>query len=695
MIISDSVQSTCDICHRGCGVVVHIKEGQPVKVEGDPVSPVNEGKLCIKGRASLEYLNHPDRLKYPLRREGKRGTGNWQRITWDEALATISEKLLESKEDHGAESVAFISGGAKGFGDSIMVRLANVFGSPNISWQGHVCAVPKTKADEITYGSTLPTQKEGAPGCVVIWGSNTADTLFHRYRKLLKSLREETKIIVIDPREIAIARKADFWLKVRPGSDLALALGLINVIINENLYNQDFVTDWTIGLDELRTHIQDYSPDKVEGITWIDANTIKEVARLIALNGPVRIDGGNALDHNVNSFQTFRALSILKAITGNMCKPGTVFQNSPIPFIKRRSAELELWDALPEEVWQKRVNAGLKHLPIVRYVTPESIMKAIVEANPYPIHSVYMHACNSLITHANARYTYEALNRLDFLAISDMFMTPTATLADVVLPAASYLESNGVSVMSGLQIQQKTAQLGECRSNYETLYGLAERLGLAEYFFSTEEEWWDHILKPAGLTFSQLKQSGTVSNKGQYGKIKVDRFDTPSGKVELYSDRLAEWGFDPIPVYYEPPETPYSAPVLAKEYPLILTSAKSIAFTHSCDRQIKSLRRTHAEPITSIHPETAAKLGIKDNDWIHIETKRGRIKQKAALSSKLDPRVVIVEFGWWFPEKGVRELFGWAEANINILTDNAPPHNREMGSTNLRGILCKVYKAES
>ena len=695
MIASGTVRSTCDICHRGCGVLIHIEGGQPVRVEGDPNSPVNEGKLCIKGRASLEYLHHPERLRHPLKRSGKRGDGNWQQIPWDEALGIISDKLLETKENYGSESVAFISGGAKGFGDSIMVRLAYVFGSPNVSWQGHVCAVPKALADEITFGSTLPAQKEGSPGCVVIWGSNTADTLFHRYRKLLKSLSKETRIIVIDPREIAIVRKADFWLKVRPGSDLVLALGLLNVIINENLYDRDFIANWTVGFDELRAHVQDYPPDKVAGITWIDAETIKKVARLIALNGPVRIDAGNGLEHNINSFQTFRALSILRAITGNLGTPGSVFQNSPIPFVKRRSAELELWDELPMEIWQKRVSAGLNYLPIVRYVTPESIMKAIVESKPYPIRVVYMHACNSLITHANAKYTYEALNKLDFLTVSDMFMTPTAALADVVLPAASYLECDGISVMGGLQIQQKVIRLSECRSNYETLYGLAEKLGLAGYFFSTEEEWWNNILKPAGITFSQLRQLGTVSNNGQYGQFQVDKFSTTSGKVELYSHQLAEWGFDPLPTYYEPPETPYSAPELVQEYPLIFTTWKSATYTHSCGRQIESFRRTRAEPLTAIHPETAGKLGIKDGDWVYIETRRGRIKQKTVLSLKVDPRVVIVDFGWWFPEKGARELYGWAEANVNILTDNTPPYSREMGSTNLRGILCKVYLAKS
>jgi anaerobic selenocysteine-containing dehydrogenase len=668
--------------------------GEPVGIEGDPQSPVNEGGLCIKGKSALELLHHPDRLKHPLKRTGERGDAHWQRIPWDEALGIIEERFQGFKEKYGAESVAFIRGGAKGLDDSILVRLANVFGTPNVAWQGHVCALPRWLAADVTFGRLLPAEKKASTGCAIFWGSNTAHTLFYFYRKLRKSFSKDTKVIVIDPGKIAIASKADFWLKVRPGSDLALALGIMHVIIDEDLYARDFVTNWTVGFEQLKAHVQEYPPEKVADITWIDAETIKETARVIALNGPVRIDAGNGLEHNVNSFQANRAISILRAITGNLGVPADGFQNSPVPILKRSSAELELWDELPIEKFEKRLSAGLNHLPLIRYVTPESVMTAVMEGEPYLVHGIYMHACNSLLTHSNSKYIYKALKKVDFLATADLFMTPTAALADVVLPATSFLESDNVSAIGGPQIQQKVAQLGECRSNYDTLYGLAEKLGLAKYFFSTEEGWWDYILKPAGVTFNQFRQMGTITSTGQYGQVKVEKFDTPSGKVELYSKQLKEWGFDPLPVYYESPETPYSEPELTREYPLIFTTSKSAAYSHSRGRQIEPLRRSHSEPLIRIHPKTATKSGIKDGDWVYIETKRGRIKQKAILSDDIDPRVVMADFGWWFPEKGVQDLYGWAESNINVLTDNKPPHSREMGSTNLRGILCKVYKAE-
>ena len=169
-------------------------------------------------------------------------------------------------------------------------------------------------------------------------------------------------------------------------------------------------------------------------------------------------------------------------------------------------------------------------------------------------------------------------------------------------------------------------------------------------------------------------------------------FNTPSGKIELYSSKLKEWGFDPLPAYYEPPETPISAPEMAKDYPLVFTNWKSVAYRHSQGRQIPSIRKSHPDPVVAIHPETANKLGIGDGDWVYIESKRGRIKQKATLVTSVDPRVVAIDYGWWFPEKGQSELYGWKESNMNVLTDNKPPYNREMGSTTLRGGLCRVYK---
>jgi anaerobic selenocysteine-containing dehydrogenase len=285
---------------------------------------------------------------------------------------------------------------------------------------------------------------------------------------------------------------------------------------------------------------------------------------------------------------------------------------------------------------------------------------------------------------------------LDFLAVADIFMTPTAALADIVLPVTTYLESDGIVVPCEdpiALIQQQITRVGQCRSDYEILSDIAKRLGLGEYFWDTEQQCLDFILAPAGISFDEFRSICMLRQGKQYRTYISRGFATPSGKVELYSNQLKNWGFDPLPCYEEPPETPFSAPNLANEYPLVLTTWKSAEYRHSEGRQIKSLRDGHSEPLTYMHPACARKAGVDDGDMVYIETKRGRIKQRAVLSPNLDPRVVMVAYGWWFPEESSTDLYGWTKSNVNILTDDRPPFSPEMGSPNLRGLACKVYKA--
>ena len=690
------VRSTCGLCFLSCGIRIHIRDGQPVKIEGDPESPVNRGTLCVKGLASLEYLQHPDRLRHPLKRAGERGQGQWQRISWDEALDTIAGEMAKAKKDFGPESVVMVMGYAKGFQNTWLHRLANVFGTPNVAGMGHLCTQPRSFASKLTLGFSPTPDFDHPPGCVVVWGVNSAETNHPLSQKMLNVLRKgTTKLIVIDPKDIDLTKKADQWLRVRPGSDLALALGMIHVIINEGLYDKAFVDKWTSGFEALREHVQNFSPEKVEPTTWIEAKALRDAARVYSQNRPACILWGNAIDHNLNSFQTARAISILRAITGNLGVPGGEAEWATLPLAWWASPDLELRDRLPKENWRKRVGADLKLLPMFHYILPQRMIKAILEGDPYPIQTVFVQGCNSLVTYSHAQETYRALKKLRFLAVADLFMTPTAALADIVLPVGSYLEFDSLVAPTNViaQVQQRVAQVGECKSDYEIMSELARRLELGEHFWDTTEQALDAILKPAGLTFEEFRQIGILSSSKQYRRYEQNGFGTPSGKVELYSSQLKEWGFDPLPVYHELPETPYSDPALVHDYPLILTSYKSAPFQHSGGRQISTLRRRRLDPTVEIQSELARRLGIAEGDWVYIETKRGRIKQKASLVSGIDPRVVIADYGWWFPERGVDDIYGWSESNVNLLTDNKPPYNREIGSPTLRGILCKVYKA--
>ena len=687
-------KSTCGICQIGCGILAHVDNGRVIKVEGDPDSPLNKGELCPKGLASLEYLYHPNRLQHPLKRLGERGEGKWLPVSWDEALDTVANELAKARDKYGAESVVFIRGAAKGPQDEYLTRFANAFGSPNIAGMAHICFVPRRNASIITYGFYAIPDFDYPPATIIVWGKNLPETLHHVYQRVARAVGHGAKLMVIDPKKPGY--RADLWLKPRPSSDLALALGMLNVIINESLYDKAFVEQWTVGFDELKAHVQDYTPETVADITWVPAEMIKQAAKFYAANKPACIQWGNAIDQGVNSFQTARAICILRAITGNLGIPGGELQWSPPSLLELGSPAFSLREKIPPEVRQRRITTSDELLPIAFHILPQGIVNAIRYEDPYPVRVAYVQGCNPLLTYSNAREAYQALLNLDFLAVADMFMTPTAALADIVLPVASYLEFDSIVVppysLAVALAQQKVTRLAECHSDYEVLRDLARKLGLGEYFWDTEEECLDYILAPCGITFDEFRKIGVLSGSKQYRSYESQGFATPSGKIELYSSQLKEWGFDPLPTYREPPETPHSDPELAKEYPLIFTSWKSAPYRHSGGRQIASLRGSHPEPIVTIHPETADKLGIKEGDWVYIETKRGRIKQKATLSTGIDPRVVGADYGWWFPEKEVSDLYGWAESNVNILTNDKPPFNREMGSSNLRGILCKIYK---
>jgi anaerobic selenocysteine-containing dehydrogenase len=682
------------IIRDASGILVHLVDGKITKIEGDPGS-ANKGVLSTRELASLEILYHPDRLQHPLKRGGGRGEGKWQQISWDEALDTVADELTSAREKYGPESVAMINGRWQQYQDALFRRLSNVFGTPNVATSDYVCHFPTRFGSEITCGFSPQPDYAYPPACIIVWGTNLSATHLPIYRQIINALNKGTRLMVIDPLEIDLAVKADLWLRIRPGSDLALALGMINVIVNEGLYDRDFVDNWTVGFNELKAHVQDYPPEKVAEITWIGTEAIKEAARFYATHKPACIKEGNALHHNVNSFQSSRAISILRAITGNLGVPGGEILMSEIPAIGAFSPELQLRDKMPLDKWQNRLGGDLGLIPIFPDSIPPVIVKAILEGEPYRIHAAYIKSCNPLLSWSNAQRVYKALHKLDFLVVADMFMTPTAALADIVLPAAGYFEHDSIATTpfnTMAQPQQKLVQIGERWSDFKIINELAKRLGLGEYFWDSEEQYLDAILKPAGLNFEELKKAGLMIGAKQYRRYAVDGFKTPSGKVELYSAQLKEWGHAPLPAYYEPPETPYSNSELAREYPIIVTMGKEAAFIHSDGKQITSLRHSYPDPIIRIHAKTASKLGIKEGDWVYIETKRGRIKQKAVIIESIDPRVVFVDYGWWFPEKGIAELFGWADSNFNILTDDKPPYSHAMGSTPLRYFLCKVYK---
>ena len=691
----DAVRSICTLCPKGCGVLVHVEGGIAHKVEGDPDNPLNRGRLCIKGLATLEYVYHPQRLRHPVMRSAGRGQGDWKKVSWDEALDGIAEAFNKIKTEIGAESVAFIRGASKAYIDVFIGRLANAFGSPNLAAMGQSCHVPRAMASALTCGYYCMPDIEHPPACLIVWGFNPKETFFCENDAILHAVHQGTKLIVVDPMKTNLAGEAVCWARLRPGTDLAVALGMIRIMIDEDLYDHAFVENWTVGFEELKSHVQPYTPEKVAEIAWLPQAVLKEMTRTYAQSKPACITWGNGIDHTLNSFQTARAITILRMISGNLGIPGGEILWAPLPLLGR--------EAPPAGEMGQRVGFEQKILPTYKSAMPDKLIAAMLTDDPYPIRGAFVQGGDPVMTYNGSQMAHEGFKALDFLAVSDMFMTPTAALADVILPAASFIEHDSIIVPpQNIPIalaQRKAVEVGECWSAFKILAELAKRLGVSRQFgCETEQEIFDEILKPSGLTLQQFKEVGRITTKKLFGQYESKGFNTPSGKVELYSKRLKKWGYDPLPIYYELPETPFSEAASQEKYPFILTSWKPIAYCHSWGRQIPMLRASHPDPVIMMHPETASRLNIHEGDWVWIETRRGRIKQRAALDMDLDHRVILAEFGWWSPEKELSDPERWSDSNINVLTDDCTSYNRAMGSANemgspsLRGLFCNVHK---
>jgi anaerobic selenocysteine-containing dehydrogenase len=694
-----TIKSYCRFCHGSCGVLVHVKDGAVVKIEPDPDSPISHGTMCSKGLATLQIAYHPDRVIYPLKRAGKKGEGKWQRISWDEALDTIATKYRKIKEDYGAEAIVIGYGTGRDY-ETYLYRFANLLGTPNVLTAGHQCYGSRVAITTVTCGNLPICDYEREPKCVMVWGSNIVWTNPDEYKaeNLNKTLAKGAKLIVVDPRLTYLAGRADVWLQLRPGTDTALAFGMLNVIINDRLYDKGFVEKYVHGWDKFVERVQQYPLNKVEDITWVPASKIREAARLYAQTKPACIQWGISIEQTINCIDNNRLLTDLMAITGNLDIPGGNVLMVPPPI--RVASEFGAHRLLPPEQRKKRLGGSTFRLADrIAVIAPKTVWDAIVTGKPYPVKAVQLHGSNPVITREGANDVYQALSQVEFMVVADFFLTPTAELADIVLPAATWLEMDNTAdswKRSGyIFAKRKIVQIGECWQDHKIFNELGKRLGQGEYWRDNVEADLDNVLEPSGITFKQFKEMGYLRGKMEYRKYEKNGFSTPTRKVESYSTIMEDLGYDPLPRYREAPESPISTPELAKEYPYILTTGfRSPVFFHSEFRQIPWLRDLHPDPIVEMHPQTAAKHGIKDGDWTFIESPRGRIKQRARLTIGIDPRVVAIEHGWWFPE--IKDPgHGWNISNSNILTSNDLKQcDPAMGSNNLRALLCKIYPAQ-
>ncbi|MGD8227218.1 MAG: molybdopterin-dependent oxidoreductase [Desulfobacteraceae bacterium] len=719
-------------CHGGCGVFMHIKDGKLIKMEGNPDHPYNNGRLCPRALAINEFIYHPDRLRSPLKRIGKRGENKWEKISWDEAYDLIETRMNEIRDEHGAESMIFIQGTGRNVGGWLLL-VAYSYGSPN--WlqgglTGNSCFHPRLVCMRMTQGDyTVPDCSQFfqerydhpdfvLPECIMIWGQNPANTCNDGFMAtwVIDCMKRGTKSIVIDPIYTWVASKADIWLQIRPGTDGALALGLLNVIINEGLHDKTFVEKWTHGFDKLTERVQEYPPEKVSQITWIPKEKIIEAARLFATSHPASIQWGVPVDLAPEGAQVANSVIHLWAITGNIEIPGGMaiarmaYDVPPYPMSQEAIAEY-YGDVMPPEQMAKRI--GIEEYPVAKEfhwrAQADMVLEAMLTDKPYPLKGAWIAGNNMLTSAANPRKYQEALNRLDFIVTSDVFMNPTiVALADVVLPAGSMAERDGIRAWwTPLNAMQKSIDVPDCKPDEEVCLEMARRFN-PNLKWKNLRELYDDFLKPSGMNYDELKEKGWVfppeghptqpyrrHEKGLLRKDGKPGFNTPTGKVELYSTHLERMGYDPLPSYQEPHMSPYSTPELAKEYPLILsTGRRSVLYFHAEHRNIKPLRELEPHPVVEIHPDTARALGINDGDWVWLENPHGRCKRKAKYFHGIHPKVVQSPHGWWLPEKKPEELFGLWEVNINTLIPDGTQAKCGFGGGQYKSIMCKVYKAD-
>ncbi|MBW1788303.1 MAG: molybdopterin-dependent oxidoreductase, partial [Deltaproteobacteria bacterium] len=554
-----AVKSYCRMCHGGCGVIVYTKNGKVVKIAGAPDCPINHGTLCAKGISSPQLAYHPARLTHPVRRKGPKGSGRWERISWDEALDTIAERMLNDKEEYGAESIVLGYGTGRE-NEAVIYRFANLLGTPNVLTAAHFCYGPRIATGILTCGSNPIVDYENNPKCILVWGNNVVITHPDEYKgeNFSESLDKGAKLITVDPRLTRIAARSDIWLQLRPGTDTALALGMLHVIINEHLYDKEFVENYVHGWDPFVERVTEYPLERVEKITWVPKEKIRAAAHLFATTKPAGIQWGVAIEQQINSADNDRILMGLLGITGNLDVPGgqVLFRSPGI----RNAGEFGAHKLLPKEQVNKRLGGDRFRLAAnFALINPKCVWDAILEETPYPVKTLFFISSNPVMTRANAKEVYQALEKVEFMAVSDFFMTPTAELADIVLPAATWLEMDYVGDYvkrhGYLLPRRKVIQVGECRSDHEMLNDLAHRVGQGEYWWDTFEGGLDYILEPLGMTWQDFKKMDYLRGKVTYRDYEKKGFSTPTGKFEIYSTKLEEWGYDPLPQYHEPPES--------------------------------------------------------------------------------------------------------------------------------------------
>ncbi len=667
----------CGLCGKDCGMKAYVKDNIIKAVGPWEEDPISKGFLCDMGLATPEIVHAPDRILSPLKRKG----GKFVEIGWDEALAEIAEKLGEYKSSPGPESVVFHYGVSQvrdGFYRNFIRRFCDVYGSPNFTGCGSQCHVAGAVAKKYSIGSLWSDYENSR--YIVQWGCNPATSSIPTWlNRVLPAKESGAKLVCIDPRPGAMTRVADRHLSPKPGTDGALALAVANIIIQKKLYAEKFVKSYGLGFDEYKKLASAYPVEKAAAITGIPADDIQKFAVEYATSGPACISTGNALELHLNGVQTIRSIQLLQALTGNIdIKGGNM--------MSERKTELAPMDL--KEI-RNRAVPGIteESYPLLwKYhdmVSANKLPETILTGKPYPIKALLVVGGNPLSTGPNVSHQREAFKKLDLMVVMDLFMTETAKMADIVLPAATFMECDGFKARNSIFMTPKVIpEQGKAWPTWKFWFELAKTMGYTKEFpWQNLDEAIDEHLKPVNLTAAQLRKNFNgvhPSETTQYRKYEKRGLDTPSKKIEFSSPTLKKFGYDPLPVYVNPYEN-YGNKELQSAYPFIMNTGGRIKyFYHSQYHNIPSLLKKSPEPMVEINPEDAASKGISNGDAVRIISPRGSITAKAILIKGLGKGQVAM-------------THGWDKSSANELTDDGVLDPISAFPA-YRGFLCNIEK---
>ena len=726
--VVETRRGTCPICGVGCFVETKLVAGRPVSIRPDRTAGFPAD--CPRAGQAIDYHDHRERVNHPLKRLGRRGEGKWARISWEQALDEIGAKLAELRDAHGPECVLTMGGSYKGAGDASAWRWSNLWGTPNILYQGKNCGEAELLCEWAVYGEQTAIGNAPIPGktkCMVLWGVGGAMSLAPQ-RKNLKAYREAGgKLIVIDPRRTDLAAMADIHLQIRPGADGALAYALLNVIIAEHLYDAAFVENWCLGFDALAEAVKDFTPERVAETTWLAPDDIAAAARLFATNTPGHIPFGLGVAElgRATNAAVF-GKTCLRAITGNLdVEGGSKFADPPASVRLREEMH---WDRLLDHPLRTRDNIGADRWPIASIkglrafrkamagvhpqgvgptiynlvIAPSAIPGAVLDGDPYPIKAWILQGGNPHVALGDSRRLHAALvsDNLELSVNMDHWMTPAGQLADYVLPASDGLERPLVNNMWGFGDSFAAAPRTipprhERRDDYQLWRELGNRLGQQGQWPDTLEEWYDWVLEPTGRKHAEVagQDAPWLMTAPQFRRYESRGFATASGKVELASALMAELGYPAIPACEEPAWSPVATPELSAEFPLILTTGNAVKWYYrSQHRHLDKMRRQHTYAQVTLHPETAAGLGLSEGQMAWVETPMGRVRQQVRLDAAMHPRVVHADSHMWYPERAAEgdAHYGVWESNINAILPDGEGFSDYAGDCYMRGLLCRV-----